>query len=120
MDAEKDKIRKYIAQYINVGRERYSDEDMKKLLHIIERKEELNGTSQRYEGLPHESYDHEGRYDRQEIKTYTFVYDQEGIRILLHIDILYDGYKNDEEDKIFDTGRGLINNFPRILRRLYW
>ncbi len=120
MDISKSEKRSYISKYIKVDRERYSDSEIEKLLQIIEMKNELNGVKQEYPGIIRKCYASDGRYDQQDIKTYTFVYDQKGIRILYHVDTYYDGYKDHEDDEIYETGRAILKNFNRILRRAQW
>ena len=120
MDLEKARVRAYISQFIRVGKERYNDEDIRKLLYIIDNRDKYNGVSQRYEGLPEKGYSSEGRYDIQDVKTYTFICDEEGIRILYHLDRYIDGYLDNEEDTVLDTGRGILNNFCWILRKYSW
>lgn len=104
--------REYIERYMDVSGCRFSESDAEKLMEIIDRREELNG--KRKTRVRHE-YDRYsgGSYCRTIETTYTFVYENGRISILV------EEYSEDDDDGQTHLWKNELTSARDILSSFY-
>ena len=113
---EKNELKQYISQFLNLAGGRYTDDEVEDLYDAVENRDSYNGRSYSTGPKSHDGRYSEGKFTRTEETTWTFRNDEHGI----HIDEDYsyhdDDGQNGSDHKSYSTGREFLRQFWRIRR----
>ena len=113
---EKQAKKSFISNAIDLANGRYKDEEVDSLYDLVKNGDKYNGTSKTYR----HSFDDwcsDGKYTRNEERTYTFRSDEKGIRIEEHYKYHDDDGQSGSSVSVYSTGRDILNILGKVFRK---
>lgn len=103
-----------IGESIDLANGRFKDQEVDRLYDLVMNQDEYNGMSREYHSS-HDDWCSDGRYTRHTDETYSFVSDDDGVRV--EYDSHYwddDGDGSGEYHETYDTARGILNVLGKL------
>lgn len=105
---EKNEKKRIISEHIDLGNGRYKDDEVNILHELATNREKYNGHTKTIKDK-YVGWSSDGKYTREKETTYTFIGDDEGVRIEEKYQSHDDDGQRDASDRVHNNGREILN-----------
>lgn len=111
---EKKEKRSFIGSLMDLANSRFKDTEIDTLFDVAKNREKYHGKSKTYKSS-YTDWSSDGKYTRDEETTYTFLGDDEGVRIKKKYKFKDDDGMSGENESIITGARDILNTLHKIL-----